>query len=81
MQIEERIPCPRCGHGRVIQRARHAYLCFQCRFGWSADAEQARTTTEFLGWCPPSLRDRLVAYRAAIRAGLYSDWPASSRLS
>jgi ribosomal protein L37AE/L43A len=73
MRIEERHPCPRCGQRRVVQRSRTAFMCFQCRYGWSLDAPapaQYDTPVFFL----PHEWQRLIAYRAAIRAGLYSDW-------
>ncbi len=77
MQIEERVPCPRCGFRRVIRRARHAYVCFQCRYGWSTDSEHAPDPgqPDLAQWTAPE-RARLLAYRAAIRAGLYTDWLA-----
>ena len=69
MRIDERTPCPRCGHPRVVQRTRAAYLCFQCHFAWTVDPAVVRPmcfSAEELA--------RLIVYRDAIRAGLYSDW-------
>lgn len=65
MRIDQRLSCPHCGHPRVVQRAAGMYLCFQCRGNWGADP-----LASFL----PEARARLVAYRAAVRAGLYTDW-------
>ena len=72
MQMEERVPCPRCGFRRVIRHARKTYVCFQCRYGWSADTGHP---PEMYAWSAPELA-RLTTYRLAIRAGFYSDWPA-----
>ena len=69
MRIDERTPCPRCGHARVVQRTRAAYLCFQCRYSWTVDRQAAP-----LLFFRPEEQARLIAYRGAIRAGLYSDW-------
>ncbi|MBV9323960.1 MAG: hypothetical protein JO352_09265 [Chloroflexi bacterium] len=76
MQIEERVPCPRCGFRRVIRHARNAYVCFQCRFGWSAGAEPPPAREIDDG--SPAERARLIAYRSAVRAGFYTDWPAQA---
>ena len=81
MRIEECIPCPRCGQRRVVQHSRTAFLCFQCRHGWSTGPEGPRAhhnpadEDDVLGMFPPHHRARLIAYRGAIRAGLFSDWP------
>ena len=78
MRIEECLPCPRCGYGRVVQRGPAAYFCFQCRYGWSVGAqvrECGQTVANPLSSFPPEVRLRLVAYRGAIQAGLYTDWP------
>ena len=70
MRIEERVSCPHCGQRRVIERARHAYLCFQCRHAFTADPDATRWT-----FSPDELR-RLRTYRAAVQGGFYTDWPA-----
>ena len=73
MRIDERAPCPRCGHARVVQRSADSFICFQCRNTWCAEP----TVVDPLGWCTRDERARLEAYRGAIRAGLYTDWPAA----
>jgi len=78
MRVEECLPCPRCGHTQVVQRGRGAYLCFHCRYGWSIGPEADRceqSTSELLSRFPPKLRARLIAYRAAIQDGLFTDCP------
>ena len=80
MRIHERQPCPRCGNKRILERARGVYVCFQCRYGWSTDADTAPSEpagTELLAELP-ELRERLIAYRDAIRAGLFTDWPTTT---
>jgi hypothetical protein len=71
--IQEQL-CPRCGIRRTV-RLQHTRLsfCFNCRFTWGSGPL----------WVPDALAveypftaaelERLVAYRAAIRAGLYHD--------
>lgn len=66
MRIDQRLSCPHCGHPKVVQRAAGLYLCFQCRGNWATDSIVSFS---------PAQRARLVAYREAIRAGLYTDWP------
>ena len=71
--IEERWPCPACGNRRTIQCGRQTNYCFNCgslngirvrrRSGW-----QARPTP----WTDAEIA-RLTIYRAAVRAGLYTD--------
>jgi len=69
MRIDECTPCPRCGYSRVVQRSRAAYVCFQCRHSWTIDPTLVPAVYFSLEECA-----RLVAYRGAIRAGLYTDW-------
>ena len=76
MRIEECNPCPRCGHSPVVQRARDAYVCYQCRFGWTPGTPVTHSEVFSLRLFSAPERERLVSYRAAIRAGVYSDWPA-----
>jgi hypothetical protein len=73
MRIDERAPCPRCGYTRVVQRSADSFICFQCRNSWSIGPVVA----EPLAWCSLEQRMRLETYRGAIRAGLYTDWPAA----
>jgi len=79
MRIEERLPCPRCGQRRVLQHSRNLYVCFQCRHSWSIDTHLPRPgmqPADPLSEFSLAQRLRLSAYRAAIQAGLYTDWPA-----
>jgi hypothetical protein len=78
MRIEECLPCPQCGFRRVVQRGPRAYVCFQCRHSWSEEIPAARrelAAGDLLVNFSIDQRALLNAYRAAIRAGLYTDWP------
>jgi hypothetical protein len=76
MCIEERLPCPRCGHKRVVQRAKYVYVCFQCRDTWSSTPPENRPV-DVLAHFQPRERVRLIAYRGAVRCGFYTDWPVA----
>lgn len=77
MRIEERNPCPQCGHKRVVQRGKSVYVCFQCRNYWSIASSEA-PPRDVLVLFQPQERARLVAYRGAVQAGLYTDWPMAA---
>jgi hypothetical protein len=83
MRIEECLPCPRCGYKRIVQLGRDAYVCFQCRYAWStgheSDRLEGRTCDDLLEQFSPELRARLIAYRGAVRAGVYTDRPPAHR--
>jgi hypothetical protein len=77
--------CPRCAIRRTVRLAAGGCFCFNCRLQWStrqiAGAQPvARTTTPMLAARPLTVaeRARMAIYRAAVRAGFYSDWPAGS---
>jgi hypothetical protein len=84
--IQER-PCPRCAIRRTVRLAAGGSFCFNCRLQWStrqiARAQPAPRMT-VLTLTSQSLTvaewARLVIYRAAVRAGFYSDWPANSAM-
>jgi hypothetical protein len=83
-QIQE-LACPRCAIRRTVHLMDGSSFCFNCRVQWSAqptaDARAVRGTI-----APPALpvlfgpadQARLAIYRAAVRGGFYTDWPASS---
>jgi DNA-directed RNA polymerase subunit RPC12/RpoP len=81
MCIEERLPCPRCGHKRVGQHAKNVYVCFQCRNAWSTtfggSTRPEVRLIDVLTQFQPHERARLIAYRGAVRFGLYTDWPVA----
>ena len=61
-------PCLRCGQRPVAQVTSTELLCFNCRFVQPApDALEYPFTKREL--------QRLAIYRAAMRAGFYSDYP------
>lgn len=76
MCIDERLPCPRCGHKRVAQEAMYVYVCFQCHNTWSTTRPEVRPV-DVLAQFRPNERARLIAYRGAVRYGLYTDWPVA----
>jgi hypothetical protein len=69
--IQER-SCPRCAIRRTVRLGRGLALCFNCRYHW--DAHPLPPAEQF----DAAARARLVSYRAAVRAGFYTDWPSSS---
>jgi hypothetical protein len=84
MMIEE-TRCPRCGIRRLGKFPPWGKYCFNCRLrltdartglppNTAAAVEPAYPFTQ-------AERLRLERYRAAIRAGLYSDWPYENRLA
>jgi hypothetical protein len=83
IRIQEQA-CPRCAIRRTARLAYGTYgtsFCFNCRLRWPTQAPPVPYTVG-----APSPRQvlapgelaRLVAYRAAVRAGFYSDWPVVS---
>jgi hypothetical protein len=64
--IQERA-CPRCANRRTVRVGSLARLfCFNCRHAWAAaDSIQFPFT--------PAELQRLKAYRAAVRAGFFTD--------
>ena len=79
MCIENRLPCPRCGHKRFVQQAKDVYVCFQCRNTWSSTQPENRAF-DVLAQFQPHERARLIAYRGAVQCGLYTDWPVAEPL-
>lgn len=78
MMIEER-RCPRCSIRRTVRLGTWGSVCLNCRLPLdaaargpiAAPATQVFTAAELV---------RLEIYRNAIRAGLYTDWPAEAEL-
>ena len=66
MMIQQQA-CPRC-HIRRTAKLFGVLHCFNCRY--------PSTNLDFVAY-PFTARElaRLLSYRGAIRAGLYSDWP------
>jgi hypothetical protein len=57
-------PCPRCANKRTASLGTHGSICFNCRHRWELESSYPFTVKEFA---------RLESYRAAVRAGFYSD--------
>jgi hypothetical protein len=65
MKIEERWPCPRCGNRRRMLWGVRTYFCFNCPY----QTDSPDVNVKFSG----AELARLTMYRAAVRAGIYSD--------
>ena len=61
-------PCPRC-HIRRTVRLHGSSYCFNCRYPWTR--VRCEMSYPFAG----RELERLMMYRNAVRAGIYSDWP------
>ena len=81
MTVQER-QCPRCSIRRTLRYGGASSFCANCRLQW--DAAPASASSRVQAWPAPRLAaypftprelDRLGIYRAAVRAGLYTDWP------
>jgi len=72
MFIVQTTSCLRCGQRRVARLNARAVLCFHCRL-----VQPALNGLEY----PFTSRElqRLAVYRAAVKAGFYSDYPTRSR--
>jgi hypothetical protein len=81
MTVQEK-HCPRCGIKRTVWLGEWGSFCFNCRLRWGRGSgiapQPAPTATvspqRFEGLLPAELA-RLATYRAAVRAGFYTDWP------
>jgi hypothetical protein len=70
--IEQRV-CPRCGIRRTLRQLRSTTaVCFNCHHQW--DAFSPETEAEVANAFTAEEYVRLAAYRAAVRAGFYTDW-------
>jgi hypothetical protein len=74
--IQERA-CPRCAHRRTVRVGNSARLfCFNCRHAWAASDEhilQAPWPALDSYVFQPAELARLRMYRAAVRAGFFTD--------
>jgi hypothetical protein len=62
--------CPRCANRRTVRLGQGSSLCFNCRYHWDPEPVELMPA----GWSfDAAERSRLVIYRAAVRAGFYSD--------
>ena len=71
--IQER-PCPRCAIRRTVRIAR-ASFCFNCRLHWDGQwGQRSAAPVEPRYAFSAAEITRLKIYRAAVRAGFYTDW-------
>jgi len=80
MTIVER-RCPRCAIRRTLWLAEWGAFCCNCRLQWrnpapTCDGKAPANATTADAFEPAELL-RLELYRAAIREGIYTDWPAT----
>lgn len=74
--------CPRCANQRTARIGHWGAICFNCRFLWPGGATATERPIE-----PPESTyafseaelGRLVMFRLAIGAGVYSDYPSARR--
>ena len=79
--IQER-RCSRCSNRRTVRMGTsNVAFCFNCRHKWAANGSTARRHEGAVVVMPapyytfgPGERERLNRYRAAVRAGLYTEW-------
>jgi hypothetical protein len=72
--------CPRCAIRRTVHFATGTSFCFNCRLQWPAPAVLRKSDPLPLPVPQPfglAEQARLAHYRAAVRAGFYTDWPAA----
>src|SRR5918911_431890 len=77
--IQERV-CPRCAIHRTVRLGHGTSFCFNCRLQWAtreAPAPQSIGTPSSQHALGPAELARLAVYRAAVRAGFYTDWPVA----
>ena len=81
MTVQEQ-RCPRCGIKRTAWLGEWGSFCFNCRLRWGDRSEVARppalpsmAAPQPPPWFGPAEVVRLAVYRAAVRAGFYTDWP------
>ena len=78
-------PCPRCANRRIVRLGHSGmFLCFNCRRHWTVvDGPREHAQDSVVPQAGPSTYDywfndaqvrRLHVYRAAVRAGFYTDW-------
>jgi hypothetical protein len=76
------VRCPRCAIRRTVRLGTWGAFCFNCRLQWDT-LPAAQPATGVAGSTPPPVQYpfapaeliRIERYRAAVQAGLYSDWP------
>jgi hypothetical protein len=82
--IQERA-CPRCAIRWTVRLTAGNSFCFNCRLQWSTQQVARGQPVRWMTALPltshpftPAEQARMAIYRAAVRAGFYSDWPGTS---
>jgi hypothetical protein len=69
-------PCPRCANRRTVRAAEHGSFCFNCGLQWSAFTLSSTPHPRYAtATFTPLQLARFGVYRAAVKAGFYTDWP------
>jgi hypothetical protein len=66
------LPCPRCANPRTVQVAGVSF-CFNCHWQWTGETAVSQPDSEPAYPFTASELARLATYRAAVRAGFYTD--------
>ena len=66
--IIQHLRCPRCHIRRTVKLYGLSH-CFNCQYQWAH--RECRVSFPFT----QRELERLMTYRGAVRAGIYSDWP------
>jgi len=74
--------CPRCAIRRRVRLGDGAIFCFNCGLQAPAHCGGDGHAGHGLAWpvsepLEPAVQAKLTIYRAAVRAGFYSDWPSA----
>ena len=78
--IQER-PCPRCAIRRTVRIAR-ASFCFNCHLHWDGQwGQHSAAVPEPAYAFNVAETERLMVYRAAVRAGFYNDSPSTAAIA
>ena len=78
--IIQQARCPRCAIRRTVRLGAWGAFCFNCRLQWptrEAPVSHPVGTPRPQHGLGPDAVARLAVYRAAVRAGFYSDWPVA----
>ena len=71
MFIDQRWPCAACHNKRTIRWGEEVVHCFNCRYQWPRLKPKREPPLAEI-FSAAELR-RLIAYRGAVRAGLFTD--------
>jgi hypothetical protein len=74
--IIQETPCPSCRIKRTVRLGvSKRALCLNCRYQWTIGGNTPSDIARLIDHFTSEEWKRLAAYRAAVQAGLYNDWP------